>query len=55
MKKWYLSKTLWLAFLQAAAGILAAFILQFPEVALLLTGKSVVDVVLRFVTQAKLE
>lgn len=53
MKKWYQSKTVWIAILQSTAGIIAAFITQHPEIAYLVTGKSIIDVLIRVVTEVK--
>lgn len=49
-KKLLHSKTFWLAVLQAAAGIVAALVLELPGVGWLVSAKSVIDVLLRLVT-----
>lgn len=51
MKSWYKSKTVWLAILQAVAGIVVVFSTQHPEIGALVLMKSLLDVTLRFVTQ----
>ena len=51
MKKWYNSKTIWIAVIQALAGIVAAFVYQYPEIGLLLVVKSGVDITLRLITE----
>ena len=58
IKQWYQSKTIWLALLQAAVGVLTAVLTQYPEleaVALIAVGKSMIDIALRLVTQEKLQ
>ena len=54
-KKWYKSKTVWLAILQAFSGILAAVMLELPSVGMIVAGKSVIDMALRFVTDSKIK
>ena len=50
-KSWYTSRTILLAVAQGFAGIIAAFVFEFPEVAGLAIVKSVIDVLLRFLTE----
>jgi len=54
MKHWYQSRTIWVAILQATAGIIAAFITQHPEIAYLVTSKSIIDVLIRVFTEVKM-
>ena len=54
-KKWWKSKTIIIAVLQAVVGIIAAFIVQFPGLAYLITSKSIIDVIIRVVTNTKVE
>jgi len=50
MKKWYRSNTIRVALLQAAAGIFLAFGTEYPDVGYVITAKSVIDFVLRYLT-----
>lgn len=50
-KKWYLSKTIWLAVLQGLAGVVLAVLSIHPELAWALILKSVIDFVLRQFTE----
>ena len=50
MKSIFTSKTFWLAVVQAVVGAVGIFNTAYPSVGWLLVAKSVVDVVLRFVT-----
>ena len=55
MKKWYQSKIIWIAVIQAVIAIVALFISAIPEWAgQLLLAKSVLDIVLRAVTTTTL-
>ena len=49
-KKWYLSRTVWLAVLQGIAGILSIVAFENPEIGEVLMAKSVIDILLRFAT-----
>lgn len=51
MKNWYRSKTIIVAILQALLGIVVAFATEYPGVGLFLFAKSLLDIVLRFVTE----
>ena len=58
MKKWYQSKTVQLAFLQAVAGFLAVLLSTHPEVdtvGVLAIVKSLVDLYLRSVTKEPID
>ncbi len=46
---WF-SKTFWLAVIQAVVGVVAYLETQYPGVGLILVGKSVVDILLRYMT-----
>lgn len=50
MRKWFLSKTIILAVIQAAIGLTVAFSTEYPEAGYLVTAKSALDVLLRAVT-----
>lgn len=50
MKKWYQSKTIQLAALQALTGLLVAFGTEYPEVGLIAVAKSLLDVLIRLNT-----
>ena len=53
-KPWYMSKTIWLAILQGAAGILAAFLAESPDfqsLGYLVALKAIIDFMLRTVTK----
>ncbi len=52
MKTWYESKTIWLALLQGIGGLLFAFAGQYPTIAILMIGKSIIDIVIRLLTVA---
>lgn len=49
-KKWFESKTIWLAAVQLAVGFTLVFTTQYPEIGWIVTLKSLLDVVLRFLT-----
>lgn len=53
MKKWYKSKVIWLAIIQGIAGVIVAFTTQYPDVGGLLIGKSLIDMILRIVTDTQ--
>jgi hypothetical protein len=58
MKPWYTSKTIWIAILQAAAGVVAAFFTYDPAlqtVGAVAIVKSVIDIVLRLVTSQPIQ
>ena len=55
MKHWYQSKTIWLAILQAITGTVIAFATQYPEIGFLFLGKSVLDTIVRWFTETKME
>ena len=58
MKNWYKSKTIWLAVLQGVAGIMTAFLVDNPELAMVgwvATGKSLVDLILRMGTTTEIK
>ncbi len=50
MKNILQSRTFWLAFAQAVAGAVVVFSTQYPAVGGLVIAKSIVDVILRFLT-----
>ena len=50
VKKWWLSKTLWLALIQGVAGIVTVLATDFPSLGWVAVAKSFVDVVLRLIT-----
>lgn len=54
-KKWYASKTLWVAILTGIIGVLVALETQYPAVGWIITGKAVIDFLLRMVTTSSLE
>jgi len=54
-KKWYLSKTLWIATLQAVAGVAVVFSTAYPNLGWLIITKSVVDSLLRLITTTELK
>ena len=49
-KSWLHSKTIWLAAVQLAVGFTLVFTTQYPEVGWIVTLKSLLDVLLRFLT-----
>lgn len=49
-KRWYESRTIWLAILQGVSGIIIALNTQYPELGGLLVAKAIVDVVIRITT-----
>lgn len=49
-KQWYQSKTIWLAIITGAIGIVTAFHTQFPMVGAFITATSILNMALRFVT-----
>lgn len=51
MKSIFESKTFWLAVIQALAGIVVVFSTAYPEVGGFLMAKSVIDIILRIVTE----
>lgn len=50
MKKWFFSKTIILAVLQGILGVIVAIGTQLPDIGWLMIAKSVLDVVIRFIT-----
>lgn len=50
-KKWYESKTVWIAVIQAAMGLAIALQGVYPAAGSLLVLKSVLDILNRFLTQ----
>lgn len=50
MKNWWQSKTIWLAAIQLAVGFTLVFQTQYPELGWIVTLKSLLDVLLRFLT-----
>lgn len=46
------TKTFWLAVLQAITGVIVLFSNTYPSVGWLVIGKSLVDVILRLITEA---
>ena len=58
MKKWWQSKTIWIAALQAVAGILIAVLNENPalqSVGVIALMKSLVDISLRLVTEKEIK
>jgi len=55
MKKWYESKTMWVAILQGVFGILLAFETQYGGVGFIILGKSIIDFWLRYLTTKPIE
>ena len=53
MKSLYSSKTFWLAVIQGLVGILVALMTIHPEIGGLIVLKSVADIILRIVTETK--
>lgn len=51
-KKWYESKTLWLAIAQGVAGVFVVLATQYPAVGWIAIGKSVVDFFIRYNTSS---
>ena len=50
MKSLFVSKTFWLAILQAVAGALVIFATTYPTLGWIVIAKSIVDIALRYVT-----
>lgn len=58
MKKWYTSRTLWIAALQGAAGVIAVAFVENPELASIgwvAIGKTVLDYLVRMNTTKTIE
>lgn len=55
MKKWYLSKTVILAVLQGVLGIIVAIGSQIPTVGWLMIVKSIIDVIIRGMTEESIK
>ena len=51
MKKWYLSKTVWLAVITFLIGGLMALQSSFPEMGWIIMGKAILDLLLRVITK----
>ena len=49
-KKWYESKTIWIAIIQGIIGILITFSTQYPNCGELLMAKSIIDSLLRLLS-----
>jgi len=50
MKKWYFSKTIIIAIIQAIIGIILVIGNYYPEIGVLAMAKSILDVILRAIT-----
>lgn len=50
IKPWYASKTIWINVIMTAVGIVAVLSSQYPDLAILVTITSVLNVILRSVT-----
>lgn len=55
MKKWYTSRTIWIAILTSVMGLIVAFDSQYPGIGFLMIFKSFIDVVLRFITTTEIK
>jgi len=53
-KKWYQSKTIILAILQGAAGVITVIATEHNNTGFLLIVKAVVDVYIRYLTESKI-
>jgi hypothetical protein len=51
IKKWYQSKTIWLAIIQAVIGITVAVMTHYDLIAYIAVVKSLGDVFLRYLTE----
>lgn len=51
MKIWYKSKVVWLAIIQAIIGVVVVLGAQYPEIGYVAIGKSVLDILLRLITE----
>lgn len=51
MKIWYKSKVVWLAIIQAIIGVVVVLGTQYPEIGYVAIGKSVLDILLRLITE----
>ena len=54
-KKWWKSKTVWLAILQFAVGLIAIILSSYPEMGYLVMLKSILDISLRLLTDLPIE
>lgn len=54
-KSWYKSKIIWIAIIQAIIGVVVIFMTQFPEVGAIAIAKSVLDIVVRLITDIPIE
>lgn len=57
-KKWYKSKTVWIAILQAIAGIILLIATEYPDAEIIASAmmvKSVLDIIVRGLTSATVE
>ena len=54
-KPWYTSKVIWLAILQAIAGLVVVFETQYGAIGAVVVVKSFVDVALRLITVLPIE
>lgn len=54
MKEWYKSKTIIVAILMGASGIMVAFETQYPGIGWMITGKAFIDVILRVISTKEL-
>ena len=53
-KKWYKSKTIWLAILTGISGVVIALSTQYPAAGALVVLKSLIDIALRYATELPL-
>lgn len=54
MKKFYHSKTIWVAILTGAIGIVVALETQFPAIGWIVVAKAVLDVFLRLISTTEI-
>lgn len=50
-KSWYTSKTIWIAILQGILGVLVAIGTSVPNIGWLIILKSIIDIILRGLTE----
>lgn len=55
MKKWYESKTLWIAVMQGVIGVVVVLETQYPSIGAVAVAKSILDIALRTITFESLE
>ena len=55
MKSWYKSRTIWIAILTGATGVMVALSTQYPTLGWIVVAKGLLDAMLRLATSSELK